>query len=59
MTSDPVHEERKASSFWILVVGLLLLGLMNLVINPDFPSHARAQTDPDPTECPVDPPNEG
>lgn len=46
MSTDRIHEGRNASGFWIMVVGLLLLGLMNLLINPDFPGRARAQTSP-------------
>jgi hypothetical protein len=49
MSADRAQEGRNASGFWILAIGLLLLGLMNLLINPDFPGHVQAQ--PDPSEC--------
>ncbi len=44
MTTDPVQEARFANSFWILAIGLLILGLLNLLVNPDFPAPVQAST---------------
>jgi hypothetical protein len=46
MSTNPVHGERNAIGFWIFLIGLLILGLLNLFVNPDFPSSAQAQTSP-------------
>jgi len=35
---------RGGSSSWILAVGFILLGLLNLAANPDFPGKAYAQS---------------
>ncbi len=44
MTKDSSQEVRMAGGFWILAVGLLILGLLNLCVNPEFPSAARGGT---------------
>jgi len=35
---------RGGSSTWILAAGFILLGILNLLANPDFPGKAHAQT---------------